>query len=250
MDLFLHNVLKPRRFPTLSTGTNPLRWQILCDFDGTIARTDTVETLFDAFATPEWREIDQQMLDGAFGSREAKLRQIALMRAPPAQVDAHLDGVELDPGFGPLVAEIEKLGLPLTIVSAGFRYSIDRLLARNGIANLDVASCDIAFAPDDRVQIAFPHGDKDCAVEAGTCKCAVMGRLRNRRTVLIGDGWSDQCPAAAADFVFAKGDLIAYCRQEGIAHLPFTNLAELIPHLPAISGDGSALLALADREAA
>ena len=223
-----------------------MRWQIICDFDGTISPTDTLDSLLEEFATPECKAIDGQMMAGAFGSLEARRRQTALVRASRGQVDQHLDRIGLDPGFAPFIAEAGKMGLPLTIVSDGYRHSIDRILARHGIANLDIACNEIAFVEGDRIEVSFPHGDKDCAVEAGTCKCSVMGRLRNRRTVLIGDGWSDQCPAAAADFVFAKGKLIEHCRREGIPHLPFTHFGELVAHLPAISGDGAALLALAD----
>jgi 2-hydroxy-3-keto-5-methylthiopentenyl-1-phosphate phosphatase len=77
-----------------------------------------------------------------------------------------------------------------------------------------------------------------------------MGRLRNRKSVLIGNGYSDFCTAGAADFVFAKSDLIDHCRAEGIPFYAFSRFEELTPLVSLISGDGSQLLALAQKQAA
>ncbi len=45
--------------------------------------------------------------------------------------------------------------------------------------------------------------------------------------LVIGDGQSDMCVAATADFVFAKGRLVEYCERNGIAHARFDRFAEL-----------------------
>ena len=95
------------------------------------------------------------------------------------------------------------------------------------------------------MSMAFPNANADCAVDNATCKCSVMGRLRNRKTVFIGDGTSDQCPAEAADFVFAKAGLIDYCRENGIAHVAFRTFAELVPLLVLVKGEGEELVGLA-----
>lgn len=43
----------------------------------------------------------------------------------------------------------------------------------------------------------------------------------------IGDGYSDQCPARFADFVFAKGRLIKYCQQQNITFFEFRNFSDV-----------------------
>ena len=222
-----------------------MRWQILCDFDGTISPTDTTDTLLDAFAAPEWRTIDTEMTEGSFGSRVARERQTALARASQAEIDRHLDTVKLDPGFAAFVAETMRLGLPLTIVSDGYDYSIKRIFANHGIENLDILCNALAFEDDNRIGVTFPYADPDCAVEAGMCKCAAMGRLRNRKSVLIGNGYSDFCTAGAADFVFARDNLIQHCKEENIPFYGFESFADLTPLLVKITGDGSELMTLA-----
>ena len=218
-----------------------VRWQILCDFDGTITLQDTVVAVLDRFTSPEWWRIEAA--DG--GSLTKRTRQTDLMRADRMELDALIDGFTLDPGFKPFVEETARIGLPLTVVSDGYDYTIRRMLEAANIENLEVLSHRLLFLDDGRMGVEFPYSDKDCAVEQGTCKCAAMGRLRNRKSVLIGDGESDFCTAGAADFVFAKGPLVEHCREEGIPHRAFTGFAELIPMIPAISGDGSALLEMA-----
>ncbi|MGH9820226.1 MAG: hypothetical protein ACRD43_08655, partial [Pyrinomonadaceae bacterium] len=50
---------------------------------------------------------------------------------------------------------------------------------------------------------------------------------RARTTVYIGDGLSDVCVVRRAGRVFAKNILRDYCVNHGIAHEPFTTLADV-----------------------
>ncbi len=226
------------------------RWQILCDFDGTIALDDVVDAMFERFAVPNWRELDPALGQDECWSADYVARAAALLLVTQAEWDAYLDTVEIDSGFAAFVAEADRLGLPLTIVSNGYDYSVKRVLSRYGFSHLEVVSNHLTFEPDRRVSMSFPNANADCAVEAATCKCAVMGRLRNRKAVLVGDGISDYCTSGAADFVFAKDRLIAHCRAENIPHLGFRGFNELIPHMALIAGDGAELLALNERTVA
>jgi len=51
---------------------------------------------------------------------------------------------------------------------------------------------------------------------------------------MVGDGASDYCVAESADFVFAKGKLIDYCRAKNIPHAPITGFADALALLPAL----------------
>jgi 2,3-diketo-5-methylthio-1-phosphopentane phosphatase len=220
------------------------RWQILCDFDGTITEQDVLGVIFSRFAPPEWLAIEAEIDSGAISMKDGITRQTASMHVSQTDFDAVLDEQRLDPGFKDFLAEVDRLGLPFTVASSGYDYSIQRIFANHGINYLDVAAGHIEFGADDTIAYTTPNANADCAVDNATCKCSVMGRLRNRKTVFIGDGTSDQCPAEAADFVFAKGSLIDYCRANGIAHVPFRTFAELVPLLALVKGEGEELLAL------
>jgi 2-hydroxy-3-keto-5-methylthiopentenyl-1-phosphate phosphatase len=81
------------------------------------------------------------------------------------------------------------------------------------------------------VGISFPFSRPSCTVNSGVCKCSVAQTIdagRGLTTVLIGDGRSDQCAAHQANFVFAKGSLISYCRDNGIPHTPFQSFADIL----------------------
>jgi 2,3-diketo-5-methylthio-1-phosphopentane phosphatase len=222
-----------------------LRWQILCDFDGTISIDDSVVAILERFATPAWMGFDQSL-----SSREARLSWCALLRADESQVEDFLQTIRIDPSFSEFLAVSSDAGLPLTVVSDGYDIAVRQVLARNGIENLDIAANRMTFLGNGACGVEFPFGDPDCAVDAGVCKCAAMGRLRNRKSVLIGNGFSDFCTAGAADFVFAKDALVDHCRSEGIAHYAFETFADLVPLVPLIAGDGSALLALGEQQMA
>jgi 2-hydroxy-3-keto-5-methylthiopentenyl-1-phosphate phosphatase len=45
--------------------------------------------------------------------------------------------------------------------------------------------------------------------------------------VLVGDGLSDRCGAREADHVFARRDLLAWCRAERIEATPFESFADV-----------------------
>ena len=220
------------------------RWQIICDFDGTITEGDVLGVIFSRFADPAWLSIEQEIDSGVTTLQDGIARQTALVRVSQAEFDAVLDEQRLSPGFLEFLAETDRLGLPFTVASSGYDYAIERIFARHGIAHLDIAAGHIEFSGDNTVAYTTPNSNPDCAVDNATCKCSVMGRLRNRKTVFIGDGTADQCPAEAADFVFAKDSLIDYCRENGIAHVPFHTFADLVPLLAHIKDEGEDLLAM------
>ena len=45
--------------------------------------------------------------------------------------------------------------------------------------------------------------------------------------VYIGNGLSDRCPSKYADLVFAKGELLDYCREEGVESTQFQNFRDI-----------------------
>ena len=48
---------------------------------------------------------------------------------------------------------------------------------------------------------------------------------------LVGEGFSDQCPARYADIVFAKDGLQTYCQRENISYFPYATFADVTARL-------------------
>lgn len=186
-------------------------WGVVCDFDGTISKLDATDAILEALAEPEWREIEALWVRGAIGSRECLERQVGCLRASGHQLNALIDGVEIDPAFADFVSFCKRRAIPLAIVSDGLDYVIKRILERERITGISVFANALAAVAPASFSISFPHARIRCG--SGVCKCAVLQHLRQlwdgRQLMFVGDGRSDFCAAAsAADFVAAKSSLL------------------------------------------
>lgn len=200
---------------------------MLTDFDGTVTRTDVAEDLLDEFAPAEWWDIEELHRARKIGTREAMVRQFALVRAKEADmlrfVDEH---VELDETFPAFIAYCQEQAIPLEIVSEGLDFYLSYLLAKWNV-RVPVRTNRTAF-DGGRVTITYPYADPTCNL-CGTCKLRRLFELRMQgyRVAYIGDGHSDLCPAIEADRVFAKKELADLCREEAVDFIPFDTFADV-----------------------
>lgn len=206
-------------------------WQIACDFDGTIATKDVTDWILDRFALPAWQEIELEWKAGRIGSRECMARQVDLIHADIADLDAHIDAVEIDPAFPSFADFCRRNHVPLTVVSDGIDHAITRVLRRHGLGDLPVVANHLEILPGGRYRLTSPHARGTCHTASGTCKCATMETARDAApkaplSLLIGDGASDFCGAASADLVFAKDKLLAHAEHRGLPHVAFRDFAE------------------------
>lgn len=200
---------------------------VLTDFDGTITRTDVAEAILDEFAPAEWWDIEEQHRSRKIGTREAMVRQFALVRANEEDLLRFVDSsVTMDDTFRAFVSFCKKSGLLLEIVSEGLDLYVRHLLRKWEI-EVPVRT-NRAIIADGRVRIEYPWADATCTL-CGTCKLLRLFQLRAQgyRTAYVGDGHSDLCPAVEADLVFAKGELASLCRSEDIEFVPFDNFSDV-----------------------
>jgi 2,3-diketo-5-methylthio-1-phosphopentane phosphatase len=200
------------------------------DFDGTIVPCDVTDFLLERFADPAWQEVEADWQAGRIGSRECMTRQVALLQASEPDVLAAISELEIDPGFAPFVRQCRRNGIGMTIVSDGFDFVIERVLANAGLAVPFYAN---HFAPHgtDRWRVTFPSARSDCRALAGNCKCAFTQPYSSAVKVVIGDGRSDFCIAGQADLVFAKGTLLDLCRASGAPHYAFADFFDVTEKL-------------------
>lgn len=210
-----------------------MSWNILCDFDGTIASEDVTDSLLSRFADPEWQSIEAEWKAGRIGSRECMTRQVDLIRATRDEIDRHLDGVEIDRDFAGFVGMCRDYKLPVTVVSDGLDYAIRALLTREGLGDLPIIANRLEAIGNDRYRMSSPYADAGCRSASGTCKCAVAATDQTD-VLLIGDGASDFCAGGIVDLVFAKASLLEHCRKRGLPHVACANFAEAQALLPAL----------------
>jgi 2,3-diketo-5-methylthio-1-phosphopentane phosphatase len=221
------------------------------DFDGTITRKDVIDALLENFADERWLEIEKQWRAGRIGSRDCLRGQIALVRAMPEEVDELVDSIEVDEGFVLMLEICARHNIPTYILSDGFDYCIRRILERPQLQlaglldNLRICSSHLETDGKRHWRATFPYFQQTCSHGCATCKPALM-RLLNREgepAIFVGDGLSDKYAAAAAQLLFAKNSLAAYCRQQAIGFVPFEELDEVAARLvDALPFDSSVFL--------
>jgi 2,3-diketo-5-methylthio-1-phosphopentane phosphatase len=200
--------------------------QILLDFDGTIAIEDTTDLLLERFAEPGWREIEAEWEAQLIGSRECMSRQVDLVRASESDIEDFIAAIHIDPGFVRFVEACSEARFNVLVVSDGLDRIVRGVIRRTGV-DLPIAANRLDHQGGDRWRLGFPFADANCASAAGNCKCAQASSSTARGPrIVVGDGRSDFCAANGADYVYAKGRLQAYCRQNGIAHAAVDDLHE------------------------
>jgi 2-hydroxy-3-keto-5-methylthiopentenyl-1-phosphate phosphatase len=188
---------------------------VFLDFDGTISVVDTCVCLLDHFAGEAWHEVEALYDANLIGSRECLIREWALIatrdEAVLRSVAAH---VSIDPGFGALVAALHHRGAEVSVGYDGFEFYVRECCPASGFPWWPPRSIG---RPG---RSSFPPGADTCpCAMCGTCKLAPVraaaATATGRATVFIGDGTSDRLVAPVADFLYAKGDLAAWCRPAG-----------------------------------
>jgi 2,3-diketo-5-methylthio-1-phosphopentane phosphatase len=204
----------------------------LCDFDGTIAVDDTTDTLLERFGRPGWEKLENDWRAGRIGSHDCMGGQVALLDMSRGQLDAHLAERSVDPAFADFVKAAHASGTHIEVLSDGLDYAIRSILGRYGLDWLPVTANRLEPHGERAWRLAFPNARANCS--SGTCKCARSDAARSerKRVLLIGDGASDFCVAEAADFVFAKGKLVAHCVANDIPHVAINGFADALALLP------------------
>lgn len=208
------------------TKTKPI---LFLDFDGTISKADAIDLILERFADKKWRLIEEQWKSGAIGSRECLREQASLINASESEISDLLDEIKLDEGFTKLLETCRRNKIETYIVSDGFDYCIERILAGSEARQkLPFFSSHLEFT-DSKWQTAFPHFSAFCQHNCATCKPQIMKNLnpKNAPTIFVGDGLSDRYAAQAANLAFAKKGLAKYCASQSIKFIEYENLHDV-----------------------
>lgn len=202
----------------------------VCDFDGTVSPSDIGAAFVNRFrdgADDELASALARWRAGEIGHRELTEIECSALRASAADAYAFARGFALDPEFAPFVSSALAAGHRVAVVSEGFDFYIADRLANAGLEHVPWSSNRVRFEGT-RVIPEFPHANRGCG-RCGNCKGERVRdeQLEGRTVVFVGDGLSDRCGARAADRVFARGALLAWCEREGIAATRFDDFADV-----------------------
>lgn len=206
-----------------------LPYFVAIDFDGTVTDVDIVDAVLQAFACPEWQEVEMLWEQGIIGSRKCLERQMSMVDQPLGKLLDYIDGFSIDSTFSDFVGYLNVCDIPYAIISDGFQVFIERLLAKAGLKQVPIYA-NLLREERGTMKTVFPYSQPDCY--SANCKCTAVSELSKECSlIVIGDGRSDFCLAHQASHVFTKKKLSGYCRENNIPHTPFDSFAEITAFL-------------------
>lgn len=203
------------------------------DFDGTITKVDTCQAMVKAFARNGWQEYERKWEKGEISTEECARSIFASFRATEQELIDFLSSIEIDTTFLDFVSYCSLREERLYILSDGYDLNINIVLQKYGLSEIPFYSnCLKVTAKGFDIMCRYQN---PACLQCGTCKRLLVNQLNRdkKKIVYIGDGTSDLCVAKAADLLFAKDKLLAYCRTNGVEAIPYRNFADIISCLKA-----------------
>ncbi|MBI3193609.1 MAG: MtnX-like HAD-IB family phosphatase [Ignavibacteriae bacterium] len=208
------------------------------DFDGTITKQDVGDALFETFGGEQCKEIIKEYREEKISAVECFQKETAACGiVEKVQLDRFLDVQEIDETFREFVSYCKSNGLEYFILSDGMDYYIKRILERHALGDVPVyanmlnlepvqGSSGVIFRPE------FPFTDEVCN-RCASCKRNHILTLAGDDDIIayVGEGYSDRCPVRYADVVFAKDDLLKFCRREEIPHVEYQTFADVVKYV-------------------
>jgi len=208
-----------------SRGKNEL---VLVDFDGTITQNDVGALLFNSYSKEKSKKVVSEWLKGKISSKECLQKECELIKITKKQLKNFALSQKIDEHFCDFVDLCKREKMDLAILSDGLDYYIKLILRKYHLEDIPFYSNTVRFEGKKLIP-EFPYYDQGCG-NCGNCKKYHLENLRrpNQKVVYIGDGLSDKCAIAEADFVFAKNDLKAFCEKEKISYFEFKDFRDVI----------------------
>jgi len=224
---------------------NQTKFKIFCDFDGTVAINDVGNELFDAFATEEWKTAVEEWKEGKISSKECLERECAATSISREDLKAFCDRNPIDPTFRDFANYCRAQNYPIEILSDGMDAYIEEILRRESLDWIPLRSNKMIFIDSTHIKPEFPYWEHTCGM-CGNCKGYHLRKARDGESILIyiGDGLSDRCGVKEADIIFAKDELIDYCRENGYNFIVFNNFRDVLITLKSFERDGILIPAL------
>jgi 2-hydroxy-3-keto-5-methylthiopentenyl-1-phosphate phosphatase len=204
---------------------------LFCDFDGTFSVQDVGSTLAQQHLGDRRIELWQRYDRGELDAWEYAVELFRGFALPPAELDAFLGTIDLDPGARALVDWCGERSVPLRILSDGFDYNLDRLQSIHEVAFEYTAN---HLEPDPAGWRLSPGArNPGCACGTGSCKRGLIQAWRAQHPgsfcVHVGNGRvSDLCGAEEADLAFAKDTLAPALDERGGRYRPFETLHDVL----------------------
>ena len=211
-----------------------MKLAVFCDFDGTISMRDVGYSVFNHFSNGKNDELLPDWFSGKMTTRDCLIAEAEMVNASSEELYDFIDKIDIDPTFTEFVGICDSNDIPLSILSDGLDFYIKHLLAKNNLNHLQFIT-NRAILEDNKIKVEFPYDNEECE-SCGICKGEVIKKFRKKHNsdfniVYVGDGYSDACAAKEADILFAKKDLVDYCKNNNIEYLNYDNFNDVTTYL-------------------
>ena len=207
-------------------------YAIISDFDGTITVEDSTVELVNTFGNEKNDKIELDFISGAIGNREAMYQHFEALSITLDEYQFFLKSkINIDLGFDTFLEMLKSLQIPLFIISAGYRQSVETVLGSERLQGVNIYANSLSGEPFIKPVFATttPICDKAFG-PCGNCKrdcLKVIKKSVTNKIAYLGDGLSDRCAIEEADLLFAKSALAAYCDGKNIPYVPFNTFDDV-----------------------
>ena len=200
---------------------------VFCDFDNTITADESFVGMIKTFATIEYHQVKQLIIDRKITLGEGIRRMVESI--PSHRYSEVLDysfSHRIRDGFGELLEYLGSQNVPLVVISGGVEGSVTTRLAdfRKNIHGIHAAR----VSTKNRFLTVYSD------FQSGTQlvdKIKAMALYDYDESVVIGDGLTDIDMALSADLVFARDYLAHYFAERKIPHIGWRNFFDVRNHL-------------------
>jgi 2-hydroxy-3-keto-5-methylthiopentenyl-1-phosphate phosphatase len=200
---------------------------VLCDFDGTICTMNTMDFLYQNFASVGMKYA-VRWERGEISTADEIRATFATVDSSREEMERALSRLEIDEGFSRFLDFCRMKGYHIAIVSDGLEWYIEYILGQHGIRGLPIYANQIRFENGD-FQFEFPWFHEESPMR-GVSKPHIVHsyQAEGKRVAYIGDGHSDVDVIHEADLVYARGWLADYCLKHDIPAILFGVFDDLL----------------------
>lgn len=212
-------------------STETMKTIVQCDFDGTVTQEDQSFLLLDTFADADWSQLLKDYRESRISVNYFNSRAFTMIKEDKQTlVDFLRHRVRIRAGFNELLTYCRQNDFQFIIVSNGLDFYIDTILKDIGLESIKVVAAQAHFTSRGiEVKYVGPDGVQ---LEDGFKEAYVRSfRGMGYRVMYIGDGLSDISPAKQAQHIFARGELLDYCKQAELDYTPFVDLNDVVKGL-------------------
>jgi 2,3-diketo-5-methylthio-1-phosphopentane phosphatase len=213
---------------------------IFCtDFDGTVTYEDTNVLMMPRFGNYTAQLVLYQCLKKDMPTHDGHHAMLKTFVAPPEKIDNFIASIPIDPTFKEFVKWLNETGIPIYVISDGFKRSIENVFETNGIKGIEkIYSNNMVIKTDNgqtKYDVESPYSSATCNEpgKCGTCKTETVQKIKKETGAQIvgyaGDGSSDFCviESDVVDLPFATKGLVQRCEANGIKATPFNYFSEI-----------------------